>query len=76
MFERRRVLPGWERIECTWYVMDDGRYEEFTFEHSIYSARELRDLLRAAGFGQVTFYGNYAGAPFVGDARLHVIAKA
>jgi SAM-dependent methyltransferase len=74
MFERRRILPGWERIENTWYVMDKGRYEAFTFEHSVYSAAELRHLLEAAGFSEVALYGSYAGAPFVGDARLHVLA--
>jgi SAM-dependent methyltransferase len=75
MFERRRILPGWERIESTYYVMDDGCYEAFTITHSVYSAAELRQLLYAAGFSQVALYGSYAGAPFVGDARLHVIAK-
>jgi SAM-dependent methyltransferase len=76
MFERRRVVPGWQRIENTWYVMEDGRYEAFTFCHWVYSAAELRDLLFSAGFSQVSLYGSFAGAPFVGDARLHVVAKA
>ncbi|HKY35399.1 MAG TPA: methyltransferase domain-containing protein [Polyangiaceae bacterium] len=76
MLERRHVLPGWERIETSWYVMEDGRYETFTIAHWVYSAAELRRMLFDAGFSEVSLYGSYAGAPFVGDARLHVIAKA
>ncbi len=75
MFERRRILPGWERIETTWYVLESGRYEAFTITHWLYSATELRGLLHAAGFTEVSLYGSYTGAPFVGDARLHLIAK-
>jgi SAM-dependent methyltransferase len=76
MFERHRVLPGWERIENTWYVLDAGRYETFTFTHSLYSAAELRLMLHGARFSDVRVFGSFAGDPFVGDARLHVIAKA
>ena len=75
MFERRHVLPGWEQIENTWYVLDADRYEAFTFRHRIYSGSELRSLLETAGFRSVSLYGNYAGTPFVGDARLHVVAR-
>lgn len=75
MFERRRILPGWERIETTWYVLQAGQYEAFSITHWIYSAAELRSMLHAAGFTVVTSYGSYAGDPFVGEARLHVVAK-
>jgi SAM-dependent methyltransferase len=76
LFERHRILPGWERIENTWYVLDEGRYEAFTFSHTLYSAAELRLMLRAARFSDVKVYGSFAGDPFVGDSRLHVVATA
>jgi SAM-dependent methyltransferase len=76
MFERRRILPGWERMETTYYAMAEGRYEAFPIALWLYSATELRALLHAAGFSEVAVYGSYAGAPFVGDARLHVVATA
>jgi SAM-dependent methyltransferase len=76
LIERRRVLPGWSRLENTWYVLTGGRYETFTLRHWIYSGEELRSLLVQAGFAAVCVYGSFAGAPFVGDARLHVVARA
>jgi SAM-dependent methyltransferase len=76
LVERRRILPDWEQIESTWYVLDAGHYEAFTIRHWLYSGAELRRLLVAAGFGSVALYGSYAGAPFTGDARLHIVARA
>jgi len=76
LFEKRQILHDWQRIESTWYVLDAGRYEAFTIRHWIYSGSELRRMLIDAGFGSVALYGNYAGAPFTGDARLHVVARA
>jgi hypothetical protein len=73
--ERRRVLPGWSRLENTWYVLAGGRYEAFTLSHWIYSGEELRSLLVQAGFGSVSVFGSFAGEPFIGDARLHVVAR-
>lgn len=75
LIEHRRVLPGWSRLENTWYVLAGGRYETFTLRHWIYSGEELCSLLTQAGFGSVSVYGSFAGAPFVGDARLHVVAR-
>jgi hypothetical protein len=68
----------WEKTypETSWYVMEDGRYETFSIALWVYSAAELRSMLVSAGFNDVALYGSYAGAPFIGDARLHVIATA
>ena len=76
LVERRRVLPGWSRLENTWYVIGGGRYETFTLRHWIYSGEELGSLLVQAGFASVSLYGSFTGAPFVGDALLHVVARA
>src|SRR5262245_30582439 len=48
--QRRRILPGFERIEVQWLLLDDGRYESLEFTHFLYSAAELRTMLQAAGF--------------------------
>jgi SAM-dependent methyltransferase len=76
LIEQRRVLPGWSRMENTWYVLSGGRYETFTISHWIYSGEELCSLLAQAGFESARTYGSFAGAPFVGDARLHVVTRA
>lgn len=75
LFEHRRVLDGWERIENDWYFLEGGRYERFTLKHFIYSAVELRGMLLAAGFSSVESYGGFDGSPFTGDTRLYVVAR-
>jgi hypothetical protein len=47
----------------------DGRAESFTFEHTIYSGRELKDLLIEAGFAQVTLHGDLEGGAYGLDAK-------
>lgn len=74
-FEHRRILDGWERLENDWYFLENGRYERFTLRHFLYSGVELRTMLVAAGFSSVSLYAGFDGSPFVGDARLHVVAK-
>lgn len=76
LFERRRIVHDWQQIESSWYVLDAGSYESFTIRHWLYSGSELRNLLETAGFEQVALYGGYAGEPFTGNARLHVVARA
>lgn len=74
-FEHRRVVDGWERLENDWYFLDNGRYERFTLRHFVYSGVELRAMLLGAGFSSVSLYAGFDGSPFVGDARLHAVAR-
>jgi len=76
LFEKRRIFRDWQQIESTWYVLEAGHYDAFTIRHWLYSGSELRRMLLAAGFRSVALYGSYAGAPFTGDARLHLVARA
>ena len=40
-------------IRSEWTLVKDGSSRSFTFEHTIYSGRELKDRLVSCGFKQV-----------------------
>jgi SAM-dependent methyltransferase len=76
LVQRPQVRGDWSRIHNQWIVLKDGRYRSFEFEHSIYSGRELRDLLGANGFVDVRLFGDFAGAPYDSEStRLIAIAR-
>lgn len=75
--ERSRYLEGSKRLEWSVSVRfrDDSREE---WEHSVraYSAKELRAMLRAAGFRQIVALGDWNRARFTsGSPRLVMMAE-
>lgn len=75
LLQRPEVCADWTRIRNEWALIKDGRARSFRFEHTIYSGRELKSLLREAGFGRVELYGNLEGGTYGIDAeRLIAIA--
>ena len=75
--QRRQVVDEWSRMDLEWlYVRGDEVLYRKRFQHWIYSARELRLMLEAAGFSDVTIYGDLAGAPYDQAAkRLVTVAR-
>ncbi len=58
---RREVIDDWSRMENEWIVIKDDGVRTFRLRHWIYSARELRSLLAAAGFARVDIFGDLDG---------------
>jgi SAM-dependent methyltransferase len=76
MFERRFVRGDWERIENQWIVISGGETQVFHFGLWIFSARELKNLLRQAGFNNVAIHADFDGTPYGLDAnRLIAVAR-
>jgi len=71
------VRADWCRVENVWTVVKpDGVSRTFRFEHTIYSGRELKERLLAAGFREVRLFGNLAGIPYDQNAeRLVAVAR-
>lgn len=75
MLEERKASPDWSRMNNVWTLIKDGNQREFRFSHRIFSAVELSDLCRQAGFSHTRAYGSLACAPYNHTAaRLVVIA--
>lgn len=74
--QEREVLPAWERIRNHWLFVGAGETRAFTFEHRIYSANELAELMREAGFGEVEVHGGFDGRAYDREAaRLIAVGR-
>lgn len=65
---------GW--IENKWTMIRKGRMRTHAISHRLYSAVELRTLLKQVGFARVKVFGSLDGKPYDQDAqRLVLIAR-
>ena len=73
---RNAIAEAWTRVAGEWHAVREGRARSFKVDHWIYSGRELRDLLRQAGFGDVSLFGDLAGQEYDTKAtRLIAVAR-
>ena len=76
MIQRRTVSDDWSRISVEWLLIREGTVRTYGFRHWLYSGRELKEMLRAAGFAEVQLFGNLDGIPYGAEAqRLVAVAR-
>lgn len=76
LVQRNRLLQDWSRISSEWTLVKEGKAQTFTFEHTVYSGRELKDRLLNCGFGEVQLFGSLLGSAYDLDAlRLVAVAR-
>lgn len=68
LFQHRRVIDDWTRLEATWTLVRGSSAEQFAFRVWVYSGEELRQMLVRAGFHTVTLHGHLDGRPYDLDA--------
>jgi SAM-dependent methyltransferase len=69
MLEERTLLDGWSRIRSCWRLIQGGKVAEYTYEHRLYSGKDLADLLRQVGFSNIQLFGHLEGDPYDHNAR-------
>jgi SAM-dependent methyltransferase len=75
VLQRAKVLDDWTRVFSEWTVIKGGAARTYSFNHTIYSGRELKDLLLRAGFTNIRLYGALSGQPYGPDSqRLIAVA--
>jgi SAM-dependent methyltransferase len=68
--ERRKPIDDWGKFHNAWILItEDGIRHEWNVTHFIYSATELKSLLRSAGFSDVRAYGGLDGSTYDNTAR-------
>ncbi|UCF18400.1 MAG: class I SAM-dependent methyltransferase [Gemmatimonadota bacterium] len=76
LVQRRQVIDDWSRMENEWLLVSDGGVRSFRLRHWLYSGRELRLLLAAAGFQDIVLYGDLDGLPYgPGANRMIAVAR-
>lgn len=74
--EEHQVTDQWSWVENRWILVNDGQVDEYEVSHRLYSAAELSDLLRRAGFSEVDIYGDLDGDDYDQNAeKLVAIAR-
>lgn len=69
LLEERKVTPGWFGMDNRWVLIKAGRAREFRFFLRLYSAAELSDLVKRAGFDRVDVYGGLDGSAYGTTSR-------
>jgi SAM-dependent methyltransferase len=60
----REIIDDWYRIRSHWLLIHDRKVTEVSFDTTLYSGRELADLLKKAGFESVKLFGSLQGTPY------------
>ncbi|GHV66883.1 SAM-dependent methyltransferase [Spirochaetia bacterium] len=61
---RYAPVDSWAGLQNTWILIGDKKQIERTFTQRLYSAVELRSLMRQAGFSTVDVYGDWDESPY------------
>ncbi len=69
LIQRVEVTDDWCRARSEWLLVRGREAERFSFEHTLYSGRELRELMNWAGLSDVKLYGGLDGRPYGPGAR-------
>ncbi|MBV1857673.1 MAG: class I SAM-dependent methyltransferase [Nannocystaceae bacterium] len=76
LIERVEVVDDWSRAKVQWMLIRGDSVERFDFEHTLYSGRELRELMNWAGLSDVSLYGGLDGRPYgPGAQRLVAVGR-
>jgi SAM-dependent methyltransferase len=72
--ERRKPIDDWGKMQNTWILIaKNGTRHEWNVTHYLYSAVELKTLLRKAGFSDVRAYGGLDGSTYDNTSRRLVV---
>jgi SAM-dependent methyltransferase len=76
LVQRHEVFDDWTRLRNEWILLRGDEATKFSFHHTVYSAQELKDRLRASGFGSVDVYGDLEGNEYgINANRLIAVGR-
>lgn len=75
--EERKISKDWSWVDSTWILItNEGEVNEWSVSHWVYSAAEMKTMLKSVGFSEHEVYGSLAGTPYDHEAnRLIIIGK-
>ena len=76
LFRRHEIFDDWSRVRNRWTLIEGGRAETFSFQHSVYSGLELKDRLLDVGFTAVELFGGLDRRAYdLNATRLVAVAR-
>jgi len=73
MLTEYEPLDSWTFLKNRWILIKDEKRMEKTFIQRLYSASELRVLLKQAGFENINIYGDWDKSPYDRNANKLII---
>lgn len=70
---RYEIEADWTLLKNRWILITEDSRCDYTFSQRLYSAREAKELLRKAGFTEVSVFGNLQKAPYDSKADTLVL---
>lgn len=70
---RDTVLDDWTRLRTEWTLVRGGTARHAVIECFVYSAAELKDMFRQAGFQDVECFGDFDGGPYDNTSQRLVV---
>lgn len=71
--QKREIKDDWNWIEYEVIVVNGDKKEVHDMSHRLYSARELKTLLKEAGFSKIETYGDFEGEEYDQDAETLIM---
>lgn len=69
LIQKFDITDDWCRARSQWVIVQGDKADRVQFEHTLYSGKELRELMNWAGLSDVTLYGSLDGRPYGPGAR-------
>ncbi len=73
LVQRHEVFDAWSRMRNEWTLIRRGQARTWSFHHTLYAGRELRDRFEQTGFTDVRLFGSFAGEEY-GVTAMRLIA--
>ena len=73
--QKHEIADNWTRIKNEWIIIKNNTVKSHHLSHTVYSGRELKEILFKAGFNKVHLFGDFIGSEYgVNSDRLIAIA--
>jgi 2-polyprenyl-3-methyl-5-hydroxy-6-metoxy-1,4-benzoquinol methylase len=69
LVQRQKIVDDWSRMEIELILIKNTQARTLRFQHTVYSGRELKELLFQAGFQRVELFGDLDGNKYGPKAR-------
>jgi ubiquinone/menaquinone biosynthesis C-methylase UbiE len=74
LVQRPEIIEDWSRVRTEWILVKEGKAEVFRFQHTLYSAQELKDRFHQNGFERVRVWEDLDGNAYGINATRLVVA--
>ncbi len=61
---RYEIADNWSKLVNRWIAVTKEGTRDYTFSLRLYSAAELEEMMRKAGFGKIEVFGDFDGRPY------------